>query len=86
LAVRGDAPRTIQILGSSPLPACCDYRCYLLGVDNRIKDVFEFAATSDEEAVAIAERHLALFRLYAGIELWSGPRQVYVHLPPRQNP
>ncbi|HEX4195440.1 MAG TPA: hypothetical protein VHY80_20195 [Stellaceae bacterium] len=68
------------------MAALRDYRCYLLGADNRIKDVFEFAAPSDEEAIAIAEHHLARFRLYAGVELWSGPRQVYAHLPPRRDP
>ncbi|HWE73981.1 MAG TPA: hypothetical protein VG328_12530 [Stellaceae bacterium] len=59
-----------------------DYRCYLLGADNRIKDVFEFAAENDDDAVAVAERRRAQFSRYPGLELWDGARQVYVKLVP----
>jgi hypothetical protein len=68
--------------GSTPLTGRRDYRCYLLGSDDRIKDVFEFAAPSDGDAIAIAECRMTQIRIYAGIELWQGLRQVYVRLPP----
>jgi hypothetical protein len=70
-------------VGSTLLSTRRDYRCYLLGRDDRIKDVFEFPAQSDDDAIAIAERHLAQTKHYVGIELWQGLRQVHVRLPPR---
>jgi hypothetical protein len=71
------------IVGSAPLIACRrDYRCYFLGSDNRIKNVLEFAAASDEAAIAVGERRSSHIQPYAGVELWQGLRQVYVRLPP----
>lgn len=60
-----------------------DYRCYLLGGDDRIKDVFEFPAEGDDDAIAIAERRLVQIKHSVGVELWQGLRQVHVRLPPR---
>jgi hypothetical protein len=71
------------MVGSTPLSVSHDYRCYLLGSDNRIKDVVEFASPSDEEAIAIAQRYLSQLKYYAGVELWEGLRQVYVRPPPQ---
>jgi hypothetical protein len=65
------------------------YRCYLLSSDNRIKDVVQFAAPNDADAIAMAERHLEERqqrmenrRFYAGVEIWEGARVIYFRLPP----
>jgi hypothetical protein len=79
---RGTALGQCRSDGIVTANALRDYRCYPLGSDNRIKDVIEFAAASDAEAIEAAEQCLGRLRIYAGVELWEGARRVFVRLPP----
>jgi hypothetical protein len=84
---RSAASSRCRSAGTVTTTALRDYRCYPLGSDNRIKDVIEFAAASDAAAIEAAERCLGKLRIYAGLELWEGARQVFVRLPsPRYRP
>lgn len=58
----------------------CDYRCYFLGKDGKIKDFVEFACADDAAAIAEAQQHFVRQRGYGGFELWQGARKVA--LPP----
>lgn len=72
-------PGAVQ--GSSP--GGLEYRCYLLGCDDKIL-AFEAAAhCNDDEAIAWAERLFDERPRHSGIELWRGTKLVHRKLAGR---
>ncbi|HWE73546.1 MAG TPA: hypothetical protein VG328_10340 [Stellaceae bacterium] len=53
------------------------YRCYFRGVTGRFESRQDFAAASDDEAIATARRLYADKGLTAGFELWNGVHLVF---------
>jgi hypothetical protein len=54
------------------------YRLYFLGRHDDIRNVDEFSADADEQALMLADRpHDAVSDLYQGYEFWQNSRRVY---------
>lgn len=54
------------------------YRCYLMGDTGRFASVEELDAETDEIAIAIARRTVAMRPRQAAFELWELARMVHV--------
>ena len=61
-----------------------EYRCYFLDSGGRFKDLAEFVSPDDVTAIAMAQQRFAGQRDYAGFELWTGGRCVFVRPPGSQ--